>query len=142
MRRRIVFGFIALFLIVGLFLTPTLLRAIPPRYQARYLPAVLQEIASPKTESAILPTVSSPIDVDALLNTETIQSETVAQQVNTPTHTPPPTFTPVPSQSDETATAIPATSTPLPPTPTPTHTPARYLPLLSASPFLINQEYH
>ncbi len=122
MRRRVVFGFIALLMIVGLLLTPTLLRAIPPRYQARYLPAVLQEIASPKTESAILPTVSSPIDVDALLDTDPVQSEAITQQVNTPTHTPPPTFTPVPSQADETATAIPETPTPLPPTPTPTNT--------------------
>ena len=121
MNKRIVIGSTLIVVVVGLLLTPTILRAIPPRYAARYLPPALQEIASPQTESAILPTVESPIDVNALLFEETIESEPLTQMVNTPTHTPPPTFTPVPLEN-EVATAVPPTATPVPPTPTATQT--------------------
>lgn len=111
-------GFITLILIfmmgVGLAASPFVLRAIPPRYAARYLPQVLQDFVSPKTESPILPTVAKPADVSFLL----------AQVEPPPTATPnlpPATFTPVPVAGMERETAVPDTPTPLPPTPT--HTP-------------------
>ncbi|MCA9956342.1 MAG: hypothetical protein KC434_16550, partial [Anaerolineales bacterium] len=56
---------------LGLLATPTLLRAIPPRYAARWLPEPLLAIASPKQEVAILPTVVQPLDIDALLGEPT-----------------------------------------------------------------------
>ena len=59
-------GFLALFLILigaGLLASPLVLRAIPPRYAARYLPQVLQDFVSPKTASPILPTAAKLADV-------------------------------------------------------------------------------
>ena len=120
MRKRVLISFILLAGVVGLLLFPIILRAIPPRYAARYLPAYLQEIAAPKTESAILPTVASPVDVNALLFVEPELDEE-ALTVNTPTHTPPPTFTAVPLENGD-ASITAASATPQPPTATPTET--------------------
>ena len=109
-------GFLALILIVlgvGLIASPLALRAIPPRYAARYLPQVLQDFVAPETESPILPTVAKPADVSFLL----AQDEAPV----TPTSiAPPATFTPVPVAGE--VTAVPDTPTPFP-TPTPTNTP-------------------
>lgn len=115
MSKRTIIGFIILIIGGGLLLTPTLLRAIPPRYAARYLPAPLQEIAAPKTTSPILPTVSGPSDANALLGSVAALEATA---VNTPSHTPPATLTAVPLED---ATESPPTNTPSP-TMTPTQT--------------------
>lgn len=120
MRKRIIIGSILIVVVIGVLLTPIVLRAIPPRYAARYLPAPLQAIAAPKTGSPILPTVSSPVDVAALLVEENDAQS--AAMVNTPTHTPPPTFTAVPVENVD-VTAVPPTETPIPPTPTNTAVP-------------------
>ena len=52
----------------------------------------LQEIAAPKTESAILPTVANPVNVNTLLGEapETPETNTGSTAVNTPTPLPPP----------------------------------------------------
>lgn len=93
--------------------TPLMLRAIPPRYAARYLPEILQELAAPETGSPILPTVALPADARFLIAEET---PTAVQQAG-----PPPTFTPIPVVGAE--TAVSPTETPPPPTPTSTPLP-------------------
>jgi hypothetical protein len=116
-KRRIGIALMIGFLGIGIFATPMLLRAIPPRYVARYLPELLQEIASPKTESPILPTVVQPADISMLL-AQPESSDTAASISQ-----PPATFTPIPL----TGAVVVEGETAVPPTPTsppaPTNTP-------------------
>ena len=67
------------------------LRAIPPRYAARFLPKPLLALTVPEQESPILPTVARPADASFLL-------EPAATAVSRlpPTFTPPPPPTPIP----------------------------------------------
>ena len=58
---------IAVLLGLAFIVFPALLRAIPPRYAARWLPEPLLTIASPQQEVAILPTIAQPLDIDSLL---------------------------------------------------------------------------
>lgn len=107
-RTKIVVG-LAVLLGLGLLATPTLLRAIPPRYAARWLPEPLLEIASPQQEVAILPTVAQPLDANSLLGEPTpLAAPQVEVVVIQPTATP--------ASADETAepTAVPPTATPSP----------------------------
>ena len=102
---------------LGLFAFPALLRAIPPRYAARWLPEPLLAIASPKQEVAILPTIAQPLDLDGLLEEPTVLAAPVVEVIPpaVPLTTPeanatlpptavPPTATPSPMP---TATAVP-----------------------------------
>lgn len=98
---------------VGLLATPTILRAVPPRYLAR-LPKPIQDIGAPPQTVAILPTAAATANVALLLNTATAVSL-------------PPTNTPMPI-TNQSATATPPASPTLPPTftpppPTPTQVP-------------------
>lgn len=107
-RTKIVVGLVVL-LGLGLLATPTLLRAIPPRYAARWLPEPLLQIASPQQEVAILPTVAQPLDANSLLGEPTPlaapQVEVVVIQ---------PTATPGSANATAEPTAVPSTATPSP----------------------------
>lgn len=118
MRKKVVWVSILVVVVAGIFAFPVVLRAIPPRYVAAYLPAPLQELASPKTESPILPTVAATSNGAALLQLATATAEPTAVSQ---TNTAPPTLTAVPLQDQPAPTAAP-TDTPMP-SPTPTNTP-------------------
>ena len=119
MGKQGIFGIILGLLLIGILALPMALRAIPPRYVARFLPQTLQDLAAPKQESSILPTVVQPIDASALL----AELEEPAQ-VEPISDLPPATFTPIPTIGGETISQAVATPT-LSPTiqPTPTNTP-------------------
>ena len=107
-RGKILIGLVVLFGL-GLLATPTLLRAIPPRYAARWLPEPLLAIASPRQEVAILPTVVQPLDIDALLGEPTALAAPVIEVIE-------PTATAVVADSEASPapTAVPPTATPSP----------------------------
>lgn len=109
--------FMSVVVTMGILALPVALKAIPPRYAARYLPEPLQAMAAPEQSSPILPTVAQAADVGFLLAVDEDVAET-ADSSNIP-----PTFTPVPlaDVAEPTATTIPPTFTPEPPaTPVPT----------------------
>lgn len=114
MRKRWLIVGIVLILAAAVLAAPMLLRAIPPRYVAAYLPESLQRLADPGVESPILPTAALAADADFL-----IAGTTEAAADSAPV-APPPTFTPIPAAGQP--TAVPPTNTPTPP-PTPTNTP-------------------
>ena len=109
-RKRILLAVVVL-LGIGILATPTLLRAIPPRYAARWLPEPLLEIASPKQEVAILPTVAQPLDANSLLTEPTALAAPIVEEV-LPTATAATEENPV--QTSVPPTAIPSTATPSP----------------------------
>lgn len=118
MQRRFWFFLPIIGLVMLLWATPEILRAVPSRYAAR-LPAPLQTWSAPPPSAPILPTRAAPVNAAALLQGTTGQLGTV-----TPTAvlTLPP---PVQIVTDDTAVtpmAVSPTPTPLP-TPTPTATP-------------------
>lgn len=126
-RLLILLGILLGLIIMGIFALPIALKAIPPRYAARYLPEPLQAMAAPEQSSPILPTVAQQADISLLLNSE--EGALAIAESNIP-----PTFTPVSIQSSEeisetavvepTAEIIPPTFTPEPTaTPTPTMVP-------------------
>jgi tetratricopeptide (TPR) repeat protein len=116
-KQKKFFVGIAVLLGVGIFVFPALLRAIPPRYAARWLPKPLLAIASPQQAVAILPTVAQPLDINSLLVEPTALAAPVIEVI-LPSATPqeagnnalpepttdPPTPTPSPIP---TATAVP-----------------------------------
>lgn len=115
-RKKYIVG-VAVLLGLGIFAFPALLRAIPPRYAARWLPKPLLAIASPQQDVAILPTVAQPLDINSLLAEPTpltapvievvqptVTSPDVAATVTSAPTTVPPTATPSPIP---TATAVP-----------------------------------
>ena len=117
--KQLLIGIVGL-LVVGVFVTPPLLRAIPPRYAARWLPKPLLAIASPQQDVPILPTVALPLDAGSLLGEPTpLAAPQVVVVLPTPTNAPldenatpeptavPPTATPSP---EPTATAVPIPS--------------------------------
>ena len=110
--KRYLWGIIAVFVLVGIFAFPALLRAIPPRYAARWLPEPLLAIASPKQEVPILPTVVQPIDANSLLGEATSLAAPVIE-VAEPTGTVPVVVANVTVTSLE-PTAVPPTATPSP----------------------------
>ncbi|MEZ4593844.1 MAG: C39 family peptidase [Chloroflexota bacterium] len=121
-KRTKVFVGLAVLVGLGLLATPALLRAIPPRYAARWLPEPLLAIASPKQEVAILPTVVQPLDASSLLGEPTPlaapQVEVVIIQ---------PTVTPASADATAEPTAVPPTATPSPmPTATAVPIPAAF----------------
>jgi hypothetical protein len=110
---RKLFILLTLLVVGGLIVaTPAILRAIPDRYAARWLPDSLQAVALPQTDSAVLPTLAPVTDAGTLL-----------QPTLPPTSTPvvaPPTPTAIVVASEATAVPPPtASATPPPPTPTP-----------------------
>ncbi|HFE67664.1 MAG TPA: hypothetical protein ENJ93_10430, partial [Chloroflexi bacterium] len=112
--------FILVFLLVvvgaAILALPLALRAIPPRYAARFLPKPLLALTVPEQESPILPTVARPADASFLLEPAATAAAT-AVTLLPPTFTPPPTA--VSDQPVATpAPIIPPTQTP-PPAPTP-----------------------
>ncbi len=120
-RLLILLGILLGLAIIGIFALPIALKAIPPRYAARYLPEPLQAMAAPEQSSPILPTVAQPADISLLLNSEEGALATAESSI-------PPTFTPASIQTTEeiaeTAVAEPTTEV-IPPTftPAPTATP-------------------
>ena len=102
-------GAVAVLLVLGIFAVPGLLRAIPPRYAARWLPEPLLAIASPQQEVAILPTVATPLDANSLLAEPTALAAPVVERID-------PTATAVAVESDNVPqpTAVPPTATPSP----------------------------
>ena len=124
MQKRvfILLGIFIGLIIIAIFALPIALKAIPPRYAARYLPEPLQAMAAPQQDSPILPTVAQQADISLLLNDEAGALETVEPPI-------PPTFTPLPvvnTDAAETAVVEPTAELEVPPTftPAPTATPA------------------
>jgi len=118
-KRTIILLSLVGLILVGLLATPTILRAIPPRYLAR-LPKPIQDIGAPPQTVAILPTVAVTADLNRLLS------------AGTPTAVPlPPTNTPQPLTNQ--ATATPPASPSLPPTFTPPPPTATLVPLPAAA---------
>ncbi|MAT97861.1 MAG: hypothetical protein CL608_12010 [Anaerolineaceae bacterium] len=74
---------IGIFVLLGvaIFAFPALLRAIPPRYAARWLPEPLLNIASPQQEVAILPTIAQPLDINSLLAEPTALSAPIVEVI-------------------------------------------------------------
>ncbi|MBK6327140.1 MAG: C39 family peptidase [Chloroflexi bacterium] len=112
-RRNITLLVFLGLIMAGLLATPTILRAVPPRYLAR-LPKPIQDIGAPPQTVAVLPTAAATANVALLLNTATAVPL-------------PPTNTPMPI-TNQSATATPPASPTLPPTytpppPTPTQVP-------------------
>jgi tetratricopeptide (TPR) repeat protein len=105
--------FVGIVVLLGLaiFAVPVLLRAIPPRYAARWLPEPLLTIASPQQEVALLPTIAQPLDINSLLAEPTALGAPVIE-VAQATATPAIAETVAPSEP----TAVPptATSSPMP----------------------------
>ena len=75
MMRKLRLLILPLLLLIGLiiWLLPTLLKTIPSRYLVR-LPEPLQQLGLPDDQVPILPTVSSPVNADALLGTGVVQA--------------------------------------------------------------------
>ncbi len=114
--RKYLIGVVVL-LGISVLAFPVLLRAIPPRYAARWLPEPLLAIASPKQEVAILPTVAQPLDINSLLADPTpLAAPEIEVVVEEPTATVPPAENAPLTEP----TAVPATATI---TPLPTMTP-------------------
>ena len=109
-RKKYILGVVVL-LLAGIFAFPAALRAIPPRYAARWLPAPLLAIASPQQEVAILPTVAQPLNVDSLLAEPTALAAPVIEVIE-----------PTAALSSPEPTAV-AAETAVPPTATPTQIP-------------------
>ena len=117
-KRLFILVFLLLIVGAAILAMPLALRAIPPRYAARFLPKPLLALAVPEQKSAILPTVASPADASFLLKPEVTATavsflpptftppstavanelvvEATAVPIIPPTHTPPPTPTPIP----------------------------------------------
>ncbi len=113
-KRLFILAFLLLVVVAAILAMPMALRAIPPRYAARFLPKPLLALTVPEQESPILPTVAKPADASFLLEPK-VTAMVVA--VLPPTFTPPPT-----AVSDEIvveATAVPT----IPPTQIPVPTP-------------------
>ncbi len=106
-KRRKYFIFVASLLLLGILALPTLLRAIPPRYAARWLPEPLLAIASPQQEVDILPTVARPLDISSLLAEPTGLSAPVVEVIL-------PTATVSLNNAVPEPTAVPPTATPSP----------------------------
>jgi hypothetical protein len=106
-KRRKYFIFVASLLLLGILALPTLLRAIPPRYAARWLPEPLLVIASPQQEVDILPTVARPLDISSLLAEPTGLSAPVVEVIL-------PTATVSLNNAAPEPTAVPPTATPSP----------------------------
>lgn len=103
--------FVGVVVLLGLaiFAFPALLRAIPPRYAARWLPEPLLAIASPKQEVAILPTIAQPLDINSLLAEPTALAAPVVEVIQ-------PTASLATPEANATLapTAVPPTATPSP----------------------------
>lgn len=111
-KRGIIILLVGTAVVLALLATPMMIKAVPPRYLSR-LPQPIQEMAAPKQEVAILPTVAVTADLSLLLIPTT-----------TPTIDLPPTNTAVPAADEITPTpeateTLPPTFTPAPPTATP-----------------------
>lgn len=110
-------------LLIGLFIwqVPNILRAIPSRYVAAYLPEPVQALAQ-REHVAVLPTAPSQVDAGSLLgNSE--DTETLAELEATQTALPEPAVT---GESEDLPDATPvpsSTPTPSPTPPPPTATP-------------------
>lgn len=100
---------IAVLLVLVVLAGPPLLRAIPPRYAARWLPEPLLTIASPQQEVPILPTVALPLDAGSLLGEPTPLAAPEVVVV-----LPTETTAPVDANSTPAPTAVPPTATPSP----------------------------
>lgn len=118
MRKKVVFIVLILIILTGVFATPALLRTIPPRYAARYLPVPLQAIAAPRTESPILPTAASSANMDALLTTDGVSEIGSALD----DESPPPTLTAVPPVESVVTEDVSTETTAMEPTSEPTAT--------------------
>ncbi len=94
---------------LGIFAFPALLRAIPPRYAARWLPEPLLAIASPKQEVAILPTIAQPLDINSLLAEPTALAAPVVEVIQ-----PAASLATPEANATLAPTAVPPTATPSP----------------------------
>ncbi len=110
-KRLFILAFLLLVVVMAILALPVALRAIPPRYAARFLPKPLLALTVPEQKSPILPTVAKPADASFLLE-PAVAATAVA--ILPPTFTPPPTA--VSNELVVEATAVPL----LPPTQTPT----------------------
>jgi tetratricopeptide (TPR) repeat protein len=125
-RRRLLILAFALVLVLLIWQSPALLKAVPSRYVAAYLPEPLQALAE-RDHVEMLPTVDLTVDTAALLGQLARPTE---RSVSTSSFTEPtPTAAVTKLSSGETpATSTPLAGTPQPsptaqPTPTPTNTP-------------------
>ena len=120
MMRKLRLLILPLLLLIGLiiWLLPTLLKTIPSRYLVR-LPEPLQQLGLPDDQVPILPTVSSPVNADALLGTGVVQAASLPAVVAEPAT---PTAVPVVGQVEAVATetAVPTLAPTATPWPIPT----------------------
>lgn len=111
-KRLFILAFLLVILGAALLALPLALRAIPPRYAARFLPQPLLALTVPEQKSPILPTVARPADASFLLQ---VDSTATAAALLPPTFTPPPTAVPdQPAAEATSAPVIPPTETPAP----------------------------
>ncbi|VAW39419.1 hypothetical protein MNBD_CHLOROFLEXI01-2010 [hydrothermal vent metagenome] len=119
-RRKRYLGIIGVLLLLGIVAAPTALRAIPPRYAARWLPKPLLEIASPQQEVAILPTVAPPLAASSLLTEPAVLTAPVIEVIlPTPTLSAPTTTSgsialETTAASTNSEQVVPPTATPSP----------------------------
>ena len=122
MQKRRLFILIPI-LLIGVFIwqVPNILRAIPSRYVAAYLPEPVQALAQ-REHVAVLPTAPSQVDTGSLLGSSE-NTETLAELEATQTALPEPVVT-AESETAPESTPIPSpTPTPSPTPPPPTATP-------------------
>ncbi|MCA9997297.1 MAG: C39 family peptidase [Anaerolineales bacterium] len=121
--RKLRLLILPLLLLIGLtiWLLPTLLKTIPSRYLVR-LPEPLQQLGLPDDQVPILPTVSSPVNADALLGTGVVQAASLPAVVTEPAT---PTAVPVAGQVEVVATETAVPTQPPTATPWPIPTAAR-----------------
>ena len=126
-RRRLLILAFALVLALLIWQSPALLKAVPSRYVAAYLPEALQALAE-RDHVEMLPTVDLAVDTAALLGRSGRPTERIASAPTTIDSAPTAAVTAAELSQSPPATSIPLSTTPQPsptaqPTPTPTNTP-------------------
>lgn len=124
-KRRL--AILAVFVVLGLLLwqLPALLKAIPSRYVAAYLPESLQSLAE-RDHVEMLPTVAFSVETSVLLNDAEPLNETAGEStVKSGPEWAPATMTPVPTVPNAASSTKPEIEPTMAPTSQPTATPTR-----------------
>jgi tetratricopeptide (TPR) repeat protein len=131
-RRRLIIPLMLLSVIVLIWQTPALLKAIPSRYLAAYLPQPVQALAE-REHVEVLPTAAVQIDASSLLD-----GSSPPQGDDPVAGLPSPIVSTVTSEDMVAPTEIAASPTPIPspsPSPSPTNTPIPFPPAARLSSF-------
>jgi tetratricopeptide (TPR) repeat protein len=116
LKKRLIIIIPILLIGVLIWQTPNILRAIPSRYVAAYLPEPVQALAV-RDHVDLLPTAQSPIDSNSLLGSPE-NASTISELEATQTALPEPVVTEE-EQSPEASTPVPSPTAPPSPTPPP-----------------------